>query len=61
MSPSVLNDLPSGSIPPGFEGTARIESKRPTGVKGTAAGVNLPLTNAVNPTEANSDSFPFWF
>ena len=62
MSALVPEDLPEifpeGFIPPGFEGVARIESERLTGVKGTAAGVNLPLTNAVNPTEANSDSIP---
>ena len=62
MSASVPENLPEifpeGFIPPGFEGVARFESERLTGVKGTAASVNSPLTNAVNPTEASSGSIP---
>ena len=60
MSALVPEDLPEifpeGFIPPGFEGVARIESERLTGVKGTVAGDNLPQTNEVNPTEASSGS-----
>ena len=62
MSASVPENLPEifpeGFIPPGFEGVARIESERLTGVKGTVAGDNSPLTNTVNPTEASSGSVP---
>ena len=58
MSASVPDDLPEIFSTPGFEGVARIESERLTGVKGTVAGDHLPQTNEVNPTEANSDSIP---